>query len=184
MKKEELTKQKEIWKPVAGYEGLYEVSSEGNVRSLKSGRWRNRRKILTPRKIDNGYHLVALCKDGAGKQMYVHRLVAQAFIPNPNNLETVNHKDEVKTNNNVSNLEWMTQKDNINYGSHNRRVAEAKSKPVQMLDKATGEMLATFPSMTEARRVTGIAQSSIYKCCRGKLKSAGGFRWQYARVGN
>lgn len=186
MKKEELTKQKEIWKPVAGYEGLYEVSNEGNVRSLKSGRWRNRRKILTPRKIDNGYHLVALCKDGTGKQMYVHRLVAQAFIPNPNNLETVNHKDEVKTNNNVSNLEWMSHKDNNNFGTRNRRIAEARvnhpklSKLVQMLDKSTGELLETFPSMDEARRVTGIAQSSIYKCCRGKLKSAGGYVWKYA----
>lgn len=182
----------EIWRPVVGYEGLYEVSDQGRVRSLQSGKWRNRR-ILKLGKNPNGYLYVKLCKDGKGEGMRVHRVVAEAFIPNPNHLATVNHKDEDKTNNFASNLEWMSHKDNINYGSHNRRMAEALakamagvnvnnpklSKPVQQLDKATGKVLAAFPSTVEAERITGIAHSSICACCNGKCKSAGGYVWRY-----
>lgn len=175
----------ETWKSIVGYEGLYEISNEGNVRSLfqRSNRWKP--GILKPQKDKDGYLQVKLCKDGKGKVMKVHRLVAQAFIPNPLNLETVNHKDENKQNNAVSNLEWLSMKDNLNYGTHNQRVAEAnvnhpkKSKPVQMSDKSTGELLATYPSAHEAKRVTGIAHSSICKCCLGKYKSAGGYIWRY-----
>ena len=165
----------EHWKSIAGYEGLYEVSDLGRVKSLKFGK----EKILKPRETHGGYLKVALCKDGKVEQSKIHRLVAKAFIQNPNNLDTVNHKDEVKTNNNVSNLEWMSMRDNINYGTRNKRAAESLSKKVQMLDKSTGELLATFPSTHEAERVTGIAQSSISKCCKGKRKYAGGYVWRY-----
>ena len=129
---------------------------------------------------------MSLCKDGKVKQPTVHRLVAEAFIPNPNNLDTVNHKDEVKTNNVASNLEWLSRTDNNNYGTRNKRIAEAqindpkKSKPVQMFDKTTGELLATFPSQSEASRVTGVAFQNISSCCNGKLKSTGGYVWRYA----
>ena len=165
----------EHWKAIAGYEGLYEVSDQGRVKSLKYGK----EKILKQQKTHGGYLRVFLYKDGHVKMLKVHRLVSEAFIPNPNNLETVNHKDEVKTNNTVSNLEWMSRKDNINYGTHNKRVAEALSKQVQMFDKKTGELLATFPSTMEAERVTEIAQSNICSCCKGKLKSAHGYIWRY-----
>ena len=165
----------EIWKAIAGYEGIYEVSDLGRVKSLKYGKER----ILKPGGDPHGYLRVSLCKDGQKKPSLVHRLVSEAFIPNPNNLETVNHKDEVKTNNTVSNLEWMSIGDNNNYGTHNKRVSEAHSKKVQMLDKSTGELLATFPSTIEAERVTGINHSHISKCCNGKLKSAGGYIWRY-----
>ena len=165
----------ETWKAIAGYEGLYEVSNQGRVRSMKYGK----EKILKQGKT-NGYLHVCLFKDGYGKTIRVHRLVAETFIPNPNNLETVNHKDEVKTNNIVSNLEWMSKIDNINYGTRNKRIAEALSNQVQMLDKKTCELLATFPSTHEAERVTGIAQQHISSCCNGKLKSAGGYVWRYS----
>lgn len=163
----------ENWKAVAGYEGLYEVSDEGNVRSLKYGR----EKIMKPGKNGGGYLQVILCKDGQQKHLLVHRLVAEAFVPNPNNLETVNHKDEVKTNNTASNLEWMTQADNNRYGTRTARC----SKPVQMFDKSTGKLLATFPSIMEAERITGIANSHICYCCNGKYKSAGGYIWRYEK---
>lgn len=100
----------EMWKPISGYEGLYEVSNFGRVKSLKFGK----EKILTPGNY-KGYLSVQLCKDGKRKMMRVHRLVAEAFIPNPNKLETVNHKDEDKTNNSANNLEWMSSVDNVAY---------------------------------------------------------------------
>lgn len=165
----------ENWKTIAGYEGLYEVSDQGRVKSLKYGK----EKILKPGKISSGYLIVNLCKDGKVKHTLVHRIVAETFIPNPNNLDTVNHKDEVKTNNVAGNLEWMSLKDNLNYGTHNKRVGEAFSKQVNMFDKSTGELLATFPSLREAKRVTGIANTHISACCLGKRKSAGGFVWKY-----
>ena len=172
----------ETWKSIAGFEGLYEVSNQGRVKSLKYGKER----ILKPRKNACGYLHVGLHKDGHEKTVKIHRLVAEAFIPNPNNLETVNHKDEVKTNNVADNLEWMSQKDNNNYGSRTIRAAKANinhpsfSKKVQMFDKKTGELLATFPSTMEAERVTGIDHSHIPTCCKGKYKSAGGYIWRYA----
>ena len=156
----------ENWKSIAGYEGLYQVSNLGRVKSLKYGK----EKILKPVNSPYGYLQVCLCKDGQKKMSLVHRLVADAFIPNPNNLETVNHKDEVKTNNVASNLEWMSRGDNKRYSAN---------KSAKMFDKQTGELLATFPSTHEAERVTGINHSSISECCNGKLKSSGGYIWRY-----
>ena len=170
----------EQWKAISGYEGLYEVSDLGRVKSL----WHGKEKILKPGKTHDGYLQVGLCKDGQRKTITVHRLVATAFISNPRNLETINHKDEVKTNNTVGNLEWMSIKDNINYGTRNKRLSETqindknKSKAVQMFDRQ-GNLLETFPSTHEAERITGIAQQSISQCCLGKLKSAGGYVWRY-----
>ena len=162
----------EKWKSIAGYEGLYEVSNLGRVRSLKFGKT----KILTPKNNGIGYFQVGLRKDGISKYLLVHRLVANAFIPNPQNLKTVNHIDEDKSNNNVSNLEWMSQTDNINYGTRTARC----SKQVQKFDKQTGALLATFQAAREAERRTGIAQSSICACCKDRLKSAGGYVWRYS----
>ena len=159
----------EQWKSIAGYEGLYEVSNLGRVKSLNYNRT-GKERILKQQKDKHGYLRVDICKDGKLKHSKVHRLVAEAFIQNPNNLETVNHKDEDKTNNVASNLEWMTRGDNIIY---------SQARQVQMLDKQTGELLAIFPSTNEADRVTGIYQGSISKCCLGKLKSAGGYKWRY-----
>ena len=175
----------EQWKAIAGYEGLYEVSDLGRVKSLNYSHT-HKEKILRPVKGRKGYLQVSLYKDGQIKNWRVHRLVAEAFIPNPQCMETINHRDEVKTNNSASNLEWMSQKDNTNYGTRNKRIAEARlnhpafSKKVQMFDKSTGELLATFPSTMEAERITGIANQSISACCKGKYKSSGGYIWRYA----
>ena len=164
----------EQWKEIAGYEGLYEVSDQGRVKSLGNNKSR-KEKILKPRKHTRGYFQVGLYKDGQKKVSLIHRLVAEAFIPNPNNLETVNHKDEDKTNNAVCNLEWMSLTDNVAYSQ-----PQWAKRSVQMFDKKTGELLATFPSTHEAERITGIAQQNISKCCNGNRKSAGGYVWRYA----
>ena len=173
----------ETWKSIAGYEGLYEVSDLGRVKSLNYNHT-GKERIMKPRKNTHGYLYVNLHKDGQRKTITVHRLVATAFISNPRNLETINHKDEVKTNNTVTNLEWMSIKDNNNYGTRNKRLSETqindknKSKVVQMFDRQ-GNLLAAFPSTHEAERVTGIYHSHISKCCNGKIKSAGGYIWRY-----
>ena len=182
----------EHWKEIAGFEGIYEVSDLGRVKSLGNNKSR-KEKILKPQKECSGYLQIGLYKDGHVKMLKIHRLVAEAFIPNTQGFNTVNHKDEDKTNNTVSNLEWMSQKDNINYGTRNKRAGKAiskaninnpmLSKKVQMFDKSTGELLATFPSTNEAERVTGIYHSSISSCCNGKYKSAGGYIWKYAFSG-
>ena len=121
----------EIWRPIEGYEGLYEVSNTGLIRSLDrfvGNRNRIKGKILSIRIEKDGYCSVALSKDGKIKRYKIHRLVAQAFLQNPDNLPQVNHKDEDKLNNSVENLEWCTAKYNINYGTRQERAIDTKVK--------------------------------------------------------
>ena len=162
----------EIWKDIKGYEELYQVSDLGRVRSFKSGKWQTLKNRLTPR----GYYLVTLYKDGKATNKWVHKLVAQAFIPNPNNLPQVNHKDEDKLNNAASNLEWCTAKYNINYGEgakiRMKKIKSKLSKPVHCID--TDEI---YESAIEAERQTGIQH--ISEVCSGKRESAGGMWWEY-----
>lgn len=162
------------WKQIAGYED-YWVSDTGLVRSLKYGKER----ILRAYKDRKGYLAVQLCKNGKVERMLVHRLVAEAFIPNPLGLETVNHRDEDKTNNEVFNLDWLTVADNVRYGTGIERCALAHGKPVCQLD-ALGNLVGQFPSMSEAERQTGINQSNISLACNGRRKTAGGYSWRYA----
>ena len=124
----------EEWRPIVGYEGLYEVSSYGRVRSLdmyvkaRYGNYRlHKGKVLSPGE-KNGYLFVNLSCNGKHNTITVHRLVAQVFLPNPDNLPEVNHKDEDKTNNNADNLEWCDRKYNINYGSRKDKVKDTKIK--------------------------------------------------------
>ena len=171
--------EEEIWCPIKGYEGIYEVSDQGRVRSLKFGKER----ILKPFRNKGGYLLVGLCKNGEQKKCKVHRLVAQTFIPNPDNLPEVNHKDEDKTNNFVHNLEWCDVKYNINYGTRIKRISEKMtngklSKPVLQYTKS-GEFVKEWKSASDVQRNLGYFQNSISNCCNGKLKSAYGYIWKF-----
>ena len=164
----------EEWRDIKGYEGLYQVSNLGRVRSLNCRGHKGCIGILTPRLDGKGYEMVALYKEGKARNTKVHRLVAQAFIPNPNNYPQVNHKDENKTNNDVKNLEWCTNEYNHNYGTRNERVAKSLSKKVICI--TTGEI---FNSMREACRKYNISSGSMTECCQGKRKTAGGYKWEY-----
>ena len=166
----------EIWKDIEGFEGLYQVSNLGNVKSLVDSNGVSREKIRKPSICSNGYLQVILYKNKTIKHFSVHRLVAIAFIPNPNNLPCVNHIDECKTNNVASNLEWCTHKENINYGSRNERASKAISKKVGAFKN--GELVLTFPSTREAGR-QGFCQFSVSACCRGERNSHKGYEWRY-----
>ena len=147
----------EQWRPVVGYEGLYEVSSYGNVYSMRT------KKILKPRDNGRGYLRVNLYKNGKQKNCRVHRLVAEAFIPNPENKPTLNHINEIKTDNRVCNLEWMTHKENTQYSLAKR-----------VLCIETGDI---YDSIKEATEKTGVNPKNIGQCCNGRRKTAGGFHW-------
>lgn len=161
---------------ITGYEN-YEVRPNGEVINTKTG------KVLKPFKNTRGYLQVKLYNHNGYKYYYVHRLVAQAFIPNPENLPQVNHKDENTSNNNVENLEWCTAYYNSNYGTRNKRVAESKingknSKTVLQLRK-DGSLVRVWPSAYEVERQLKFDQSHISKCCNGKQHSAYGYKWCY-----
>lgn len=178
----------EIWKDIVDYENLYQVSSIGRIKSLrrkekiKNGYRTIRERILKPAKDKKGYLRVVLCKEGIQKTMKVHRLVCEAFLPNPLNLPQINHKDECKTNNRVDNLEFCDNMYNSNYGTKNERSSKAhtgvyntkKSKKVKCID--TGKI---YPSASEVQRQLGFAKSNICNCCRGKYKQAYGYHWSY-----
>lgn len=161
----------EIWKYVDGYTE-YQVSNTGKVKSLKFGKER----ILKVRNSSNGYLYVSLCGNGVVSQQQVHRLVANAFLPNPLNLPQVNHKDENTKNNCVFNLEWCTSEYNINYGTRTERC----SKRVLQLDKYTCEVIRKWDSAMQIERELGFSNGNICNCCNGKRKSVYGYKWRYA----
>lgn len=163
---------KTIWCPIKGYENLYEISNTGQVRSL-CGRY-GKLNILKQCVGSRGYLLVTLCNHGKQKTVNVHRLVADAFIPNPNNLPCVNHKDENKTNNNVSNLEWCSFFYNNTYGNRLTKSALKRGIPVCCIE--TGKI---YSSAYAAQRATNVRQSGICNCCHGKRNTAGGFHWEF-----
>ena len=179
--------EKEIWKDIEGFEGLYQVSNMGRVKSLERTVWNKgtgyymtvSERILKANNVGKGYLQVKLFKDGKRKTCYIHRIVATAFLDNPKNYNEVNHKDEDKTNNCVDNLEWCSHSYNNNYGTKNQRAVKKLSKPVIGVDKVTG-LILEFPSAKEAGGVLGIDSSHITQCCKGKYKSIGGFVWHYA----
>lgn len=177
---------KEEWKDCIGYEGILQVSNLGRVKScsrlVKIGNGHFRKmsgRVLKPYISSNGY---AFVKAGRiSKHLAIHRLVAKAFIPNPNNLPCVNHKDENKQNNIIENLEWCDHSYNALYGTCQERLRKYKQKAVQQIDKDTGSVIQTFESMKIAAETLGICKEQISDVCRGDCKTAGGFFWRYAR---
>lgn len=160
---------REIWKDCKGYEGKYQVSNQGRVWSVKS------QKYLKPWLNSNGYWAVQLmAPNGKRKDELVHRLVALAFIENPNNLPQVNHKDENKQNCNADNLEWCDAKYNLNYGTRSLRASQSNSIPVYCV-----ELDRVFNSITEAQEILHLDKSNIVAVCKGKRKTCGGYHWQY-----
>ena len=166
----------EIWVPVKDFEEFYEVSNEGVVRSkdriCDKGRASNGRTI---KQWENrrGYKMVTLSKHGKQKHFPVHRLVAIAYLENPENLPCINHKDENKTNNNSDNLEWC----NYQYNNTYRERHLVRASPVEQIKN--GETIATYKSVRYAGKQTGICYVDIIKCAHGKNKHAGGYQWKY-----
>lgn len=173
----------EVWRDIQGYEGLYMVSSYGRVRGISNEPGR-KTGFMTLRRVPNGYVKVRLCKNGVVVDRNVHRLVAVAFIPNPENLPQVNHKDEDKANNHVENLEWCDSKYNNNYGTKKARFRATRlndprtSKPVLQFT-LKGEFVAEYPSVREAGRSNGFMHCNIRCCCLGKTSTAYKFIWRF-----
>lgn len=164
--------KKEIWLPVKGYEGLYEVSSFGRVRSLNYMHT-GKTNLIGVYENEGGYLYVCLHKSGNKKNYLVHRLVAEAFIPNWFGDPQINHIDEDKTNNHIDNLEWCDAKYNNTYGNRIKISVEKqtngkKSKPVIQYTK-TGEFVREWPSISEVGR-NGLNLSGVCRCCLGKKK--------------
>lgn len=194
----------EIWKDIPGYEGYYQVSNLGRIKSLPRCKPTDKRKthnnIRKPRLAKNGYLRVNLSKGNSVKWFGVHRLVALTFIPNPDNLPVINHKDENKQNNRVENLEWCTHQYNCEYGTarerqRKTRAANPNDKVVRKLvgeknSKAilqyslSGEMIARYKSLSEASAATGVHISTIIRQCKGRAgnnnRTLRTFRFEYA----
>lgn len=184
----------EIWKDIAGYEGLYQVSNLGRVKSFH----RNKEKIMNPRTNGDGYKNIQLCNAGVKKVFSVHRLVAEAFIPNPENKPCVDHINTIRNDNRVENLRWVTVKENCNNeisrlkksdalkGEKNHWFGvrgESHPKSRRVICVTTGKV---FDTISEASDYYRTYRSDIAKCISGKLKSAGknpltgdGLKWEY-----
>lgn len=186
----------EIWRDIPGFEGFYQASSTGRIRSIdrtvfverdRTGKTRKQAsysytvpgKVLVPIITWDGYKTVGISVSGVTKIMKVHRLVAFTFIPNPLNLPEVNHKDENKLNCSISNLEWCTKSYNANFGTRNIRFGKNKSKKIVQL-KLDGTLIAEWDSVKSASESLGIERTGISACLKGRYKSSGGYIWKYA----
>lgn len=179
---------KEIWKDIKEYEGYYQVSNLGRIKSLarkintntsnKNRKTRNR--ILKP--SGNRYKIIRLRIDGIWKDEYIHRLVAQHFIPNPENKPQVNHKNEIISDNSVNNLEWCTAKYNSNFKGNNYRRKEGSKLKVFQYDM-NKKLIATYPSIIEASKDNeGFSRGHISSVCNGKRKQHKGFIWSFTEL--
>lgn len=195
----EQNSNKEVWRPAKGFGGIYEVSNYGRV--LSRNLYHRKEPVILKTWLGNkGYLRTTLRKNGVIVHKQVATLVAEAFIPNPNNLPQVNHKDENKTNNFVwvnedgsvdierSNLEWCSCKQNINHGTRNKRMVETRTRLGQSRGEMAvvqlslnGEEIGRYRSISEAARQTGAYAAAIPRCCRGELRQHHGFIWRYLK---
>lgn len=168
---------KEIWKDIQGYEGLYQVSNLGRVRGIK------RNSILKPWTVRGGYLSVNLCKNNLVKKRVVHRLVAEAFIDNPENKPEINHISGNKLDNSISNLEWCTREENIQHswdeGLRENVRESLKTKGPRKKNVICITTGIIYNSISEAERQTGVKAPRISACCRGQQHTAGGYEWEY-----
>lgn len=166
----------EIWKDIPTFNGLYQISNTGKVKSfVKSTKHHNKPHLLKPNLNNSGYETVSLyISTGKKSTFLVHKLVAESFIDNPDHLPCVNHKDENKRNNNVDNLEWCTYAYNNAYGTARIRSIIKKSKNVSQYTM-DGYWIATYLSSKIASEITGINETCIRDCCLNKLSYAGGY---------
>lgn len=177
---------KEIWRDIKDYEGLYQVSNLGRIKSLEKWVKLNRyikhypEQIMKQQMGTNGYLMIVLSKNKKKHPRMTHRLVAEAFIPNPHNLSQVNHKDEDKTNNRADNLEWCDRKYNCQYGTRNRRVGDKQSKHVYMYD-LENNLITTYKSTVDAANKLGLSQAAISYDCKKEceLRTHKGYRLSY-----
>lgn len=163
---------KETWKSIKGYEGLYEISNIGRVKGLKNGIIR---RVVKGREYDT----IMLFKNGKGKLFYIHRLVAENYIKNPNKLECVNHKDENKRNNNVDNLEWCTKLYNCNYGKRNEKMSKSKSKYKIVQKNKEGKIIKIWQDIWDLEHNSQYKKQNVRRCCQNKYKYAYGYKWEY-----
>lgn len=166
----------EIWKDIPDFEGLYQISTLGRVKSFK----KNSEFILKQYVANHGYVQVTLYGKNFKRKVLVHRLVANAFLPNPNNYPQINHIDENPLNNCVDNLEWCTAKYNNDFGTARLRASITKSEKKVEQYLPTGEFLACYVCMSVASRITGISKHKIKDCCLGHSKTGGNYVWKYA----
>lgn len=169
----------EEWKDVAGFEGLYMVSTYGRIKSMPK-KTRNGSRILRPIVQSNGYCHVTLCVNNKTHQKRLHRIVAESFISNPSNLPHVNHKDLNKTNNSIDNLEWVTSAENMKHSYLNGRVSKRR-KAVSLICEY-GNIIEEFTSITEASIKTNCSQSSIRKCCIGLIEKTKNKIFKYTNL--
>ena len=180
---------KEIWKPINGYEGFYEISSLGRVRSLyrkvKCGKCHITIKehLLNPQICNtNGYYMVMLSKEGVSRRFLIHRLIAEAFIPNTANKPFIDHINGIRTDNRIENLRWCTNRENLTFpiAYENRiKCKSSISKSVAQIDRYTGETIKVYRSTGEVQRQCGFKNQNIGRCCRGIKPTAYGYKWRY-----
>lgn len=177
----------EIWKDIEGYEGLYQVSNQGRVKSLNrkvaNAMFSVKEHIVKEADNGRGYKFVSLWENNKEKKYYIHRLVALTFIPNPNGYKYINHKDEDKSNNHVYNLEWCTAKYNCNYGNHKKKliesyIANGNNRPIDVYDMS-GRFIKTYDCSNEVCKELGIGRRVLYLSCQGVTKSCKGYRFAF-----